>query len=420
MPPGARITASHLRPGDEHRHTVVATPRAYPLQVFARLQPWLDRHPGVLDAALAAAVFAISLVTPLDQPPPVDAAHVVGSLLLSLPLALRLRAPVAAFAAVMLACGFELLFVENFLGANIAVPIMLYTLTAYAPRRQARLGIAVALVGTVPMALHFDHPPLPGFWLTWLMATGHVALAVALGDRRRVQLRDRAQLEEHARLLAADRDRRAAEAVAAERARIAHELHDVIAHALSAIIAQADGGRYAAGTDPDSSVTALQTIAATAREAQAELRRTLGMFGERDAPLAPQPGIGEIAALVARLRDCGQAIALTERGAAQDLTAAAGLAAYRVVQEGLTNVLKHAGSGASAAVNLSWEPDLLQIVVSDDGAGGGAENDDCGRGIAGMRERVLVRGGTFTAGPRTDGGFELRATIPTAAAAVVA
>jgi signal transduction histidine kinase len=183
------------------------------------------------------------------------------------------------------------------------------------------------------------------------------------------------------------------------------------------VIAQADGGRYAAEHDPSAATAALHTIAATAREAQAEMRRALGILSERvGAPLQPQPGVDELGALVARTRDAGLAVELTEEGWPRPLAPGAGVTLYRVAQEALTNVLKHAGPGAAASVALRWEPDRVTLVVRDDGSGAGASGDGSGRGLVGMRERVEPRGGTLRAGRHPDGGFEVRAEIPAAPA----
>jgi signal transduction histidine kinase len=188
----------------------------------------------------------------------------------------------------------------------------------------------------------------------------------------------------------------------------------VVAHSLSVVIAQADGGRYAAEHDPGQATAALDTIAATAREAQAEMRRALGILRERPgAPFEPQPGVGELPALVARTREAGLAVELSAEGVARDLPPAAGVTLYRVAQEALTNILKHAGPGVTSTVTLRWEPDRVTLVVRDDGTGAGAPDDGGGAGLVGMRERVEPRGGTLSAGPHPDGGFEVRAEIPT-------
>jgi signal transduction histidine kinase len=143
------------------------------------------------------------------------------------------------------------------------------------------------------------------------------------------------------------------------------------------------------------------------------MRRALGLLDrERTPPMAPQPGIGELASLLERSRDAGLPIDFAERGPARPLPAATGMTVYRVAQEALTNVLKHAGPGAAATLELSWEPDAVSVVVRDDGVGVGSAGDGLGRGLRGMRERVEPRGGTLRAGPLAGGGFEVRATIP--------
>jgi len=384
--------------------------RSYAASVLARAHLWLDRHPGAADAALAAVLLALAVSTLLSARTDAGAADVVLTVALLAPLALRRRWPVAVFAAVMITCGVELLIVDDFLFANIGALIALYTLVAHAPRRLAAIGCGVALAGTVPFALRFDDVATVGTVFTWLVLALHVALAAALGDRMHARLADREALELRARTLAAERDL----AAATERGRIARELHDVVAHTLSVVIAQADGGRYAAAQDPEAATAALRTIAAAAREAQAEMRHALGALGDRpDAPMAPQPGVEDLDALVERMRDAGLTVEVAEDGPRRPLMPAAGLTVYRVAQEALTNVLKHAGRGACARLGLRWDDDRVTLVVRDDGTARTGAAQHGGRGLAGMRERLEPRGGTLRAGPRPDGGFEVRAEIPT-------
>jgi signal transduction histidine kinase len=361
--------------------------------MLGRAHEWLDRHPVIADVALALIVLAFSLSTMTSDRNDASATAIVATVLLIAPLAARRRAPVAVFAAVMVACGLELVLVDQFLAANVAALIALYTLVAYAPRRLAAIGFVISLAGAIPFTVRVDDFTSDSRPLTWLVLALHIALAAMLGDRRHAQLAQRARL--------------AAVAAAEERARIARELHDIVAHSLSVVIAQADGGRY----DPQSATTALTTIARTAREAQREMRRALGLLGEAQAPREPQPGPDELPALVERTRASGLDVALEQEGEPRPLAPAAGLAVYRVAQEALTNVLKHAGPGAKARVQLRWEPDRVTVVVKDDGAGS-VPGDGPGRGLTGMRERVEPRGGTLDAGPRPEGGFEVRAAIP--------
>ena len=215
------------------------------------MHTWLDRHPAAGDAGVAVVLLLFCLSTFVGGERDAGVVDVVFTVLLCAPLAVRRRAPVATFAAVMVLCAAELLLVDSFLAANAAALIALYTLVVYAPRPLAAAGVGVALAGTVPFALHFDDLSRSSETLAWVVLTVHLLLAALLGDRMR-----------------AERERRAAAAASEERARIARELHDVVAHSLSVVIAQADGGRYAAEHDPAAATDALRTIARSAREAQ--------------------------------------------------------------------------------------------------------------------------------------------------------
>jgi signal transduction histidine kinase len=261
--------------------------------------------------------------------------------------------------------------------------------------------LAVAVAGTVPFALHFDELAREDRVVVVAVLAVHLLLAAVLGDHRRAALRERATELEHAAVLAAAR----------ERERIARELHDVVGHALAVVVTQADGGRYAARKDPSAAAGALDTIASTARQALTETRQAVSALGE--APREPTPGAGELRALVDRTRDAGLAVELAEQGRAPALAHGESLTVYRVVQEGLTNVLRHAGRGAHAFVALQWADDAVTLVVRDDGRGTPplSPTGD-GRGLNGMRARVESYGGTVSAGPHPEGGYELRATIP--------
>ncbi len=396
--------------------------RAYAVTVLARAHTWLDRHPTAADALWAAILLGFSFSTLFGESADRGPAEVLFSIALTVPLVWRRRAPAAVFAAVMLLAAAQMAFVEDLLGADVAALVAMYTLVAHAPRRLAAIGYGLALAGSVAFALHVDDATA-GWVIVWLVVAVHLTLAAALGDRMGARQREREALEQRTRLLAAERDGRAAIAAAAERARIARELHDVVAHSLSVVIAQADGGRYAAEQDPRAATAALHTISATAREALAEMRRALGVLGDRadDAPRRPQPGVGDLPALVARMREAGLIVELAEQGERRELAPAAGLTLYRVAQEALTNVLKHAGRGATATVVLGWEPSRVRLEVRDDGAGTGSpgdgdgdgESEGGGRGLAGMRERVELRGGTLSAGPDPAGGFVVRAALAT-------
>jgi signal transduction histidine kinase len=205
---------------------------------------------------------------------------------------------------------------------------------------------------------------------------------------------------------------RVGDAVVAERARIARELHDVVAHAISVVLLQARGGRKAVPERPDDAVAAFGAIEETASHALVEMRRLLEVLRADDghAELAPQPGLAELESLAAKVRAAGLAVELRVEGARASLPRGLDLSAYRIVQEALTNALKHARA-AKARVTVRYAPDALALEIADDGIGVGS-GDGAGHGLAGMRERVAVFGGELEAGPEPQGGFAVRARLP--------
>ena len=248
-------------------------------------------------------------------------------------------------------------------------------------------------------------------WAGLVIAACAVGLAAVLGARLQ---RAHAQIVSLEQKLARDTEAERALAAAAERARIAREMHDVVAHTLSVVVAQADGGRFAAAQDPAAATRALGTISEVGRSALGEMRALLGLLRDADdeAALGPQPSIEDIPALVASTREGGLDVSFVTTGTPRPLPIGAGLALYRIAQEALTNVLKHAGPGPRAFVQLTWEDAALVLTVSDDGRGAAARDDGDGQGLAGMRERATVFGGTLSAGPRAGGGYLVRATLP--------
>lgn len=251
-------------------------------------------------------------------------------------------------------------------------------------------------------------------WPVWL--AGSIAVvAVALAAHTTVRWRAAVR---RAQALARERDQdRAAErelAAIQERARIAREMHDVVAHTLSVVVAQADGGRFAASSDPAAAARTLETIADVSRSALTEMRSLLGVLRDADGEVAlgPQPSLDDIPGVVAQARDAGLDVSLVVTGTPHALPIGAGLAAHRIVQEALTNVRRHAGPKAKAYVQLAWEPDALVATVSDDGRGAAAPGDGVGQGIVGMMERASMFGGTLTAGPKAGGGWVVRARLP--------
>ncbi|RBY75021.1 sensor histidine kinase [Blastococcus sp. TF02-09] len=383
----------------------------------------LRRTPVAVDAALAAAVWFCTVLLPSSTFYWQDsaAAFVVGTLL-TVPLAWRRRAPVPAAAAVVAAGLLELLVVPNFLVANVAALVMVYALAAYSTRWAAQAGLAVGLVGGGLAALRYWPGGVASSLVPIAGAIGvSVVAAWALGTLRRARVQQLAALAERAQLLELERDQEMRLAATTERARIARELHDVVAHSLSVVIAQADGGRYAGKADPTAATDALEAIAATGRQALTDMRSLLGVLREGGGEeYAPQPDVAAIPALVEDVRASGLDVDLIVEGEPRPLAAGPQLAAYRIVQESLTNVLKHAGPASRAWVRLQWRPDALELSVLDDGRGAsaallsadGAPPDGDGQGLRGMRERAQLHRGRLEAGPRHGGGFGVHAALP--------
>ena len=300
-----------------------------------------------------------------------------------------------------------------------------YGLGFYVDRaRSFRVFVTVATVlsiAAVILAIIFD---TEGRWFQCATRIGIVLGPYFLGDSRRTRNELVESLRERARRAEEDQAREARQAVADERGRIARELHDVVAHSLSVMVVQATAGQRLLAGSPERAAESMASVADTGRAALGEMRRILDVLDTRPdgehgtQELAPQPGIGDVDALVERCRGAGMHIDVQRSGADVSLGAGVELAIYRVIQEALTNVLKHAGTARVMLQLLMDDP--VVIEVADDGLGLAAPKspDGQGRGVIGMRARVESVGGEFHAGPRPGGGFVIRAVIPRNTSAV--
>jgi signal transduction histidine kinase len=304
--------------------------------------------------------------------------------------------------------------------ANIGLLVALYAVAVYGNVKQSRIALGIGMLGVLLAATRYWNGSGPKQEFTIMVALAALVFGVwALGERRRTRALYVAQLEERAAQLEHDRDREAKLAVTAERTRIAREIHDVVAHGLSIMIVQADGGLYAADASPQQAKKALATIGDTGRASLSEMRKMLGLLKEDiradldpERP-RPQPGVSQLPELVENVRQAGLAVEYQVTGQPRDLPALLGLTAYRIVQEGLTNTLKHAGPGARTSVYLDYGQEMLTVVVTDDGRGAAAAaSTDPGHGLVGMRQRASISGGTVTAGPKAGGGYEVIARLP--------
>jgi signal transduction histidine kinase len=337
------------------------------------------------------------------------------ALLHTLPLAARRRFP-GAVLGISVASGlaFAAIGLPPFL-LGPAILVAVYSVAAYGSRWVALAGLAVAEVGLVAVQLT---PGRTGAD-TLVINMGVVAAAWLLGHFAHNYRAYAARLEERTAELERAREELARRAVVEERLRLARELHDVVAHAISVIAVQSGVGAHVATTQPKEARRSLAAIEATSRAALEELRRLLGVLrqeGEPQGDLAPVPGLADLEGLLAEVAKAGLAVKLQVHGTRSPLPAGVDLSAYRIVQEALTNVVKHAGP-AHAQVVVGYGDQEVTVEVIDDGRGAvtSASNGRTGHGLIGMRERVQAFGGDLEVGPRPGGGFRVAARLPVGA-----
>ncbi|MFF3759267.1 sensor histidine kinase [Streptomyces sp. NPDC002185] len=393
-----------------------------------RLYDFIRRHPTGVDVFWAVVLLGLSVLWVGTTYPTVDhpVAYGLVAALFSLVVALRRRAPEKMLVlTVVLGVAQLALGLRPFL-ADFAMLVIIFTVAAHdGPRWASRLaligGLSASTLSQLRWPLETDSSGTAQVFFTIIM-TVPFALAWVLGDSLRTRRAYFAQLEERATRLEKEREAQAKVAVAAERARIARELHDVVAHNVSVMVVQADGAAYVMDSSPDTAKQALETISSTGRQALAEMRRLLGILrtGEHQeaGEYVPQPDVGQIEDLVEQVRGAGLTVDFAIEGSPRPLPSGVELTAYRIVQEALTNSRKHGGPDVGASVRLVYFDDGLGLLVEDDGRGapqemyedGGA--DGRGHGLIGMRERVGMVGGTLDAGPRPGGGFRISALLP--------
>lgn len=410
---------------------------------YDRLGRWSDSHRGFVDLLVtatlilvvvpaSAALTATGFDTTSGQS---SAVHALVAFTVIAPLALRRTHPVLSVVLVYGAVlGHQVLLgIPMVFPADLFVLVALFSVTVYGPRWAHRTAIVTGLFGCFVLGVFIgqDSDMIPAIIATTTV-TGSMFLATwAFGLVRRARRDTIGALRDRALRLEIERDQQVQLATAAERARIAREMHDIVAHSLSVMIAQADGGRYMAAADPGAATRTLGTIAETGRAALADMRRLLGVLRTDPvgttpgaprttagdprpglADLTPQPAASDIETLVSQVRASGLRVSLVRMGVARTLPPGTGLTLYRICQEALTNILKHAGPDPTVTVVLSWGPTSVQLQVDDDGRGASADSDGGGHGLLGMRERAAMFGGTIVSGPRPGGGFRVILDLP--------
>jgi signal transduction histidine kinase len=384
----------------------------------------IRRMPYLLDGLLALTLAMLGIVPLAAQ----DALSLPAAALIAvqtLSLTARCRWPLQVYAVVGVTTvvyanlGFPATF------ATFAVLVAVYTVAAHLALRVAIVGAAIYVVGMTFSLIGFYRTadPSPELFLQeWLLNILALSIAWVLGVTMRTRRAYVRELEARARLLEREQDERARLAVALERGRIARELHDVVAHSVSVMVVQAAAAERLVERDPARAAEALDNVRITGRRALEEMRRLVGLLRHEEAPpeLGPQRGLDALEELAAEVTRAGVPVELSVQGSPRPLPQIVEVSAYRVIQESLTNTLKHAGP-ARARVILRYAPDALEVQVSDTGSVAAREPaqpeapaEDGGHGLIGMRERIALFNGELNAGPRPEGGYAVVARIPLA------
>jgi signal transduction histidine kinase len=378
---------------------------------------WIERHPVLADLAIPLALAALPA---LAAGPTVGGRPAEGpwwglaAAACLIPLAWRRRFPVIVFGLIMVpAAAITAASIRALAPTAIAALLVaLYTVAAHRPLRHALAAAVVFEVWALPTLIRWAPPgaSLPAI----LLMTGTAAAAVMTGVNLQTRRAYLAALEEKAARLEKEQDQQAQLAVATERTRIAREVHDIVTHSLSVMVALADGAAAAAATAPDRVGEVMRQVAATGRQAIGEMRRLVGTLrlDEPGADRHPAPGIGDLDDLLTQIRAAGLPARLVVDGQPRPLTPGAQLAVYRIVQESLTNVRKHAPAATAVTVRLRYCPGGIEVDITDNGRPAG-QPPVIGHGITGMRERAAAYHGTVEAGP-AEGGWRVHARLSAA------
>jgi signal transduction histidine kinase len=387
MPGLLRTSAAYVRGLDRERVDQVV---ALALGLVTELQVWLS--PSIADRPQAA----------------------VAGLVLSATVGVRRRWPFGALvvgvAAVSVEAAFGGAIVQHAVAAIPAAILVFYGAGAFLDRRRAWQALGVGVIGLLPQILITPNTGSDLFFEPVLLAFAPWACGRFLRQRSE-RVRDLRELSER---LDAEREQGAIAATDHERIRIARDLHDVLGHCLSVIVLQAGGARMLIGSEPARADTALKVIERAGHDALEELRHLLGVLGGAEASSGPepQPGLADLDALVRRTRMAGLVTDLHIEGSPEPVSPALGLCAYRIAQEALTNVIKHAGP-ARATVRVRWEKDRLELEIADTGRGPPAGHSArAGRGLIGMRERAALHDGEVRTGAGPSGGYLILASLP--------
>jgi signal transduction histidine kinase len=386
---------------------------------ISKLPPRLERlrwNQDLADVAIAMAAVCLAFATAIGAKHPLTFVSIPLLLLQTAPIAVRRRNPMRVLIVTGVAIiAYSLLGYPESNGW-LGVFIAFYTVAAHESRRRALVAAIVTAGGILVSFVSYGlFESLTG-WTTGLATTFlSFGLAWVIGDNLRVRRAYTRQLEERARVLEREREERATLAVAQERGRIARELHDVVAHHVSVMVVQSAAARRVFEKDPGLALEALEAVETSGRTALAEMRRMLEVLRAETNGVGPQPGLADLDRLIGQVRDIGLPVEISITGTPCAIPAGMDLAAYRIIQEALTNAVKHAGK-ATAKVLVAYGCDTLDIEITDDGRGAAAAllagPLEGGHGLIGMQERVALYDGTLETGPLFPGGYRVHAHFP--------
>jgi signal transduction histidine kinase len=379
-------------------------------QRIERVVRWTVRHPLIVDAALAAGTLVASIIGLAIQGR-ITPAMLGFGVALCLPLLLRHRAPRLSYACITVVALMQW-FSSGPQLADVAVLIALYWVCLECDARSLLAAVVVAEAGAIMLALSWESQEFK----YWFGVTGLTVAAAALGLMIRQRRELLISLREKAARLELERDQQAALGAAAERARIAREMHDIVSHNLTVMIALADGARYALEASPAQATGAIERVSATGRQALVEMRRLLGVLRSEpsDELLEPQPTLERLDDLIARVDAAGIPVTVEVEGNLQELATGVQLTVFRVAQEALTNTLKHATRPTTARLQLRCRGGRVELDITNTGTAPTAADlrnrplaGSDGRGLLGMRERAHLYDGKLDAGPTDDGGWRV-------------
>lgn len=389
--------------------------------MMQRVLVWVTRHPGRVDAIFATLFLLFAILTGPGQ----TRVAALSGLGMIIALYFRRTNQFAAFGICTVFALSAVILVRDqsapIAVADLAVPLVLHAIIRYSQLVWfRRVALITAIAGAFLSPLRRGTTPAQAYFIEVFFALTVVMIAYLIGayQRRRTEFNQQelASVVERNRLLEIEREQTAQIAIAGERNQIAAETHDIVAHSLAVIVSQADGALMAAAGNPDAKHAALAQIAQTSREALDEIRgRVAQLRAGADGgalELHPTRSLADLPALAESISRTGLDVDLDQQPIAQEIPPSVQLATYRIIQEALTNVIKHAGPGAEVQVVIGQDQQAVRLSVRDDGRGSATVNDGGGNGLLGMRERVAHFGGSLHAAPAVGGGFEVVATLP--------